>query len=148
MASQPSLGFEDPPHDDRFLSAILRVSQQLEAVAKDVGGGAEAGDPPPAARDQRRGEAPAVAAVNALGGRCPCCGSAEVVDQQGRKAVGAEFDHFYAASKPDVEHTWLIYRPCHGCLTTGRIARDEREAEFRAYQSKRRRLVPRPARLL
>jgi hypothetical protein len=35
--------------------------------------------------------------------------------------------------------TWLIRKPCHTGLTTGRVPRDQREAEFRAYQSKRRR---------
>ena len=51
--------------------------------------------------------------------------------------------NFYAASKPDVEHTWLICRPCHGSFPTGQIAWDEREAEFRAHQNRRRRMVSR-----
>jgi hypothetical protein len=147
MPSQPRLGFEVQAPDDRFLSAILRVSQQVEAVARDVAVLKQE------IHRQRRAiqdgvKRQHIAAVTNLGGRCPCCGSAEVVDQQGRKSAGAEFDHFYAASKPDVEHTWLICRPCHGSLTTGRIARDEREAEFRAYQNRRRRMVSRPVRLL
>jgi hypothetical protein len=141
------LSFEATAPDDRFLSAIFRVSQQIEAVAKDVA----------VLKDelhrQRRSikdgvKRQHVAAIGNLGGRCPCCGSAEVIDAQGRKAVGTEFDHFYAASKPDAEHTWLICRPCHGSLTTGRTARDEREAEFRAYQNRRRRMVSRGPKLL
>ncbi|HVY15954.1 MAG TPA: hypothetical protein VHB27_12055 [Rhodopila sp.] len=147
MASQPRLSFEAPTPDDRFLSAILRVSQQVEAVARDV-----AVLKQHIARQRREIKEAVkrqhVAAIAALGGRCPCCGSREVVGADGRKAEGAEFDHFYAASKPDLEHTWLICRPCHSDLTTGRLARDEREAEFRAYQNRRRRMAPRVAGLL
>jgi hypothetical protein len=44
-----------------------------------------------------------------------------------RDAAGAEFDHFHAAPKPDAEQSWLICRPCHGSLATGKIARDEQE---------------------
>lgn len=80
-----------------------------------------------------------VEAIKSFGGRCPCCGEAEVV-QGDQRSVFAEFDHFYANSQPSAEHTWLICRPCHTALSTGRVSRDQREAEFRAYQNKRRRL--------
>jgi hypothetical protein len=49
---------------------------------------------------------------------------------------------------PDAEHTWLICRPCHLDLTTGRVPRGQREAEFKAYQSKRRRLAGQNSNLL
>ena len=66
----------------------------------------------------------------------------------GQRSPEAEFDHFYASSSPDAEHTWLICKRCHAGLTTGRVPRDQREAEFRAYQSKRRRLEAAAGRLL
>jgi hypothetical protein len=80
--------------------------------------------------------------IKAMGGRCPCCAAADVLDAAGHRSPFAEYDHFYASSHPDPEHTWLICKPCHTGLTTGRVPRDQREAEFRAYQSKRRRLGP------
>jgi hypothetical protein len=123
------------------------MSERLEAVARDVAVLRQAID------RQRREIKDSVrrqhvVAVGALGGRCPCCGSAVIVLQDGQKAQGAEFDHFYAASKPDPEHTWLICQPCHSDLTLGRIQRDQREAEFRTYQNRRRRLVRPVQRLL
>lgn len=78
-------------------------------------------------------------ALRLLGGRCPCCGTAEVV-ANGEKSPFAEFDHFYASSRAGAEHTWLICKPCHTELTSGRVARDQRETVFKAYQDKRRRL--------
>jgi hypothetical protein len=78
--------------------------------------------------------------TRALGGRCPCCNLAEVVTADAARAPFAEFDHFYANSHPGGAHTWLICKPCHTELTTGRVPREQREAEFRAYQNKRRRL--------
>lgn len=74
-----------------------------------------------------------------LGGRCPCCGVRTVV-VDGRPAPHAEFDHFYANSAPDAEHVWLICVECHADLTRHIAKRDERNAEFQAFQSKRRRL--------
>lgn len=88
-----------------------------------------------------------VSAVQVLGGRCPCCGTAPVVDESGAKAPFAEFDHFYQNSKPDPDHTWLICQPCHTKLTTGRVPRDKRNARFEAYQDKRRELPGRQAKL-
>jgi hypothetical protein len=74
-----------------------------------------------------------------LGGRCPCCGVRTVV-ADGRPAPHAEFDHFYANSAADAEHVWLICVECHADLTRHVAKRDERNAEFQAFQSKRRRL--------
>lgn len=81
-----------------------------------------------------------VAAIAAMGGYCPCCGTSMVVAPDGRKMPFSEFDHFYQNSKPDAEHSWLICSPCHRLLTTGNVQRSSREAEFRAYQQKRLRL--------
>ena len=78
--------------------------------------------------------------TRALGGRCPCCNLADVVTPDAARAPFTEFDHFYANSHPGGAHTWLICKPCHTELTTGRVPREQREAEFRAYQNKRRRL--------
>nr|WP_305123473.1 Rha family transcriptional regulator [Roseomonas sp. GC11] len=75
-----------------------------------------------------------------MGGRCPCCNMAEVVSADGMRSPFAEFDHFYANSQPNGAHTWLICKPCHTDLTSGRVPREQREAEFRAYQGHRRRL--------
>jgi hypothetical protein len=58
----------------------------------------------------------------------------------GKKSAFAEFDHFYQASFPDPEHTWLICKKCHTGLTTGRMPRDRCESHFRSYQEKRRSL--------
>lgn len=74
-----------------------------------------------------------------LGDRCPCCGVRTVV-VDGRPAPHAEFDHFYANSAPDADHVWLICSGCHAELTRHVTARDERNAEFQAFQAKRRRL--------
>jgi prophage antirepressor-like protein len=87
-----------------------------------------------------------VSAINEMGGRCPCCSISQIV-VDGEKSRFAEFDHFYENSKPDIEHTWLICKPCHCKLTRGQTPRDERESEFRAYQQKRRRLPHRQPRL-
>ena len=139
MPSQSRLTFEAPTQDPT-LTAVLQVAERLEAVAKDVAVLRQA------IGQQRREIKDGVkrqhlTAIAALGGRCPCCGSREVVDKDGKKAGGAEADHFYAASKPDAEHTWLICQPCHADLTVGRLLRDQREAEFRTYQNRRRRLI-------
>jgi Rha family phage regulatory protein len=84
--------------------------------------------------------------VKLLGGKCPCCGIADVI-VDGKRSQFADCDHFYQNSLPNVEHTWIICRPCHNDLTHGRVSRDQREAEFRAYQNKRRRLPGRQAKL-
>jgi hypothetical protein len=74
-----------------------------------------------------------------LGGRCPCCG-VRVVVIDGRVAPHSEFDHFYANSAPDADHVWLVCTDCHAELTRHVAKRDERNAEFQAFQAKRRRL--------
>jgi hypothetical protein len=43
--------------------------------------------------------------IRAMGGRCPCCASAEVLDAAGQRSPFAEYDQFYASSHPDPEHT-------------------------------------------
>ena len=47
-----------------------------------------------------------------------------MLDASGQRSAEAEYDHFYASSAPDVEHTWLICKPCHLGLTTGRGKND------------------------
>ncbi|MHC4618526.1 MAG: KilA-N domain-containing protein [Planctomycetota bacterium] len=78
-----------------------------------------------------------------MGGMCPCCGIVMIVDAEGRKLPDAQFDHFYSSSRADINHTWLICAKCHAELTSGVVARSEREPEFKAYQQKRRRLPKR-----
>lgn len=82
-----------------------------------------------------------------LGGYCPCCGTVLIV-ADGKIVNSAEFDHFYANSAPDADHVWLICRGCHAELTRHVTARDERNAEFQAFQSKRRRLPGAQLRLI
>lgn len=82
-----------------------------------------------------------------LGGSCPCCGTVLIV-ADGKIVSSAEFDHFYANSAPDADHVWLICRDCHAELTRHVTARDERNAEFQAFQSKRRRLPGAQLRLI
>lgn len=88
-------------------------------------------------KDTTKGEI--VRQTDLLGGRCPCCGVAAVTDS-GHKLPHAEFDHFYANSAPDADHVWLICISCHAELTRHVSKRDERNAEFQAFQAKRRRL--------
>jgi hypothetical protein len=88
-------------------------------------------------KDSVRGQL--VKHTDQLGGRCPCCGVATVT-QAGHKLPHAEFDHFYANSAPDADHVWLICIGCHAELTRNVSNRDERNAEFQAFQAKRRRL--------
>lgn len=134
MASQPRLTFE-APNPVPTLAAVLKMAERLETIARDV---AMLRD---AVGRQRREikdgvKRQHIAAIGALGGRCPCCGSATIIHPDGRKAQGAEFGHYYSASQPDAEHTWLICQPCHADLTVGRLPRDQREAEFRTYQNR------------
>jgi Rha family phage regulatory protein len=87
-----------------------------------------------------------ISACIAFGGKCPCCGEAPVIIENQRSSF-ADYDHFYTNSRADADHTWLICKPCHNGLTSGRVPRHEREAEFRAYQAKRLRLPGRQPRL-
>jgi len=117
--------------DTRVRDALAPVEQRLTALER--------------AQVRRRALSDAtrrehISDIKALGGRCPGCNTAEVVSTDGVRSPFAEFDHFYANSQPDGAHTWLICKPCHADLTTGRVPREQREAEFRAYQSYRRRL--------
>lgn len=150
--------------DDRFLAAVreivaplavrfdgqdvalARVETRVDALAEDMA------YVKTALRGRRRDlsaetKREHVADLRLLGGRCPCCDQAMVLTPDGDRSSFADFDHFYANSYPDGSHTWLICKPCHGGLTSGRVARDQREAEFRAYQSKRRRLPGRQPKL-
>jgi hypothetical protein len=147
MQTAPAVGFTAGERDyirrepDMFFSTFPTVAEGFSL--RTWRGGPQAGKPklPPAAKtlpEREPGESL---------GRCPCCASAEVLDTAGQRAPFAEYDHFYASSHPDPEDTWSICRTCHSDLTTGRVPRDQREAEFRAYQSKRRRLAGQDARL-
>jgi hypothetical protein len=143
--------------DHRFLAVMQevaarferldRVASRIETIAEDV---AHLKQELRYRRRDLRGATKRqhVADIRLMGGKCPCCGSANVLDADGQRSSEAEFDHYYASSHPDAEHTWLICRPCHLGLTTGRVPRDQREAEFRAYQSKRRRLTSAAGRLV
>jgi hypothetical protein len=124
-----------------------RVASRVETIAKDV---AHLKQELRYRRRNLRGltKRQHLADIKAMGSRCPCCSSADVLDAGGQRSPDAEYDHFYASSFPGPEHTWLICKGCHLAFTTGRVPRDQREAEFRAYQSKRRRLAENADRLL
>jgi len=82
-----------------------------------------------------------VLAIRKMGKRCPCCGTNDVLNTDGERLLGAEFDHFYSSSKADVDATWLICAPCHRELSANHVTRDQREPEFKAYQNMRRRMT-------
>ena len=50
--------------------------------------------------------------LTALGGRCPCCGVARVIDDSGRVLV-AEWDHYFCRERRALEEVWLVCRTCH-----------------------------------
>lgn len=82
-----------------------------------------------------------------LGGRCPNCRTAIVLDENGIKSPFAEFDHFFENSNPSPDHTWLICKPCHKSLTTGKAPRQSALSNFSSYQDTRYRLPDRQVRL-
>lgn len=124
--------------------AIERIETRQNAMAEDIGSiKLRLFNSRRRLRDATKREH--VDANRLLGGRCQCCGENDVICD-GVKSRFAEFDHFYQASYPDADHTWMPCKPCHTGLTTGRIARDKVEAHFRAYQEKRRRLPGRQTR--
>lgn len=125
--------------------AIQQIGSRLDGVANDVA------QLKARLLNGRRNptvatKAEIVQATAELGGRCPCCSRAEVIID-GERSRFAEFDHFYANSKADADHIWLICKPCHQDLTTGRVARDRRESRFRSFQDTRRELPGRQATL-
>lgn len=77
--------------------------------------------------------------IKEMGGYCPCCGVVKIIDKDGFP-VNSEDDHFYENSLSDVEHVWTICKSCHKELTTGKVARMDREDEFKAFQSKLKRI--------
>ena len=154
-AMEVNLRAHDP--DERFLAAVReivaplavrfagqdevidRVATRVDGIAEDVAYLKHMVHVRRRALSEatRRGH---IEDIRILGGRCPCCNIAEVATADGARAPFAEFDHFYANSQAGGAHTWLICKPCHTELTIGRVPREQREAEFRAYQNKRRRL--------
>ena len=52
------------------------------------------------------------AVLIALGGRCPCCGVARVLDDTGR-VLAADWDHYFSRERRAFEEVWLVCRPCH-----------------------------------
>lgn len=119
--------------------AIDRVAARVDGIAEDVSYLKHVAHTRRRALSEatRRGH---LEDIRSLGGRCPCCNMADVVTADAARTPFAEFDHFYASSHPNGAHTWLICKPCHTGLTAGCVPREQREAEFRAYQNKRRRL--------
>jgi uncharacterized coiled-coil protein SlyX len=86
-------------------------------------------------------------ALALFGGKCPCCGTAQIICDDGTRSAFSQFDHFYDNQHPDAQHTWLICTPCHSDLTRSIASRTERRAEFDAYQNKRQRLPGRQIKL-
>ena len=124
---------------ERVEDKVQHVSGRVDGIAEDVAFLKSA------VRHARRNLTQAtkrshVADVHELGGRCPCCGISQVVDENGNRLQFTEYDHFYASSHPNVDHTWLICKPCHHKLTYGSWARDQKESQFKSYQLNRRAL--------
>lgn len=71
------------------------------------------------------------AVLTALGGRCPCCGLARVLDDDGR-VHGAEWDHFYSRERRAFAEVWLVCRPCHLRMAD----RTKFAAAFEAFQQR------------
>lgn len=65
----------------------------------------------------------------ALGGRCPCCGVARVLDDDGR-VLSAEWDHFFSRDRRGFTEVWLVCRPCH----LRRVDRTRYAPAFEAFQ--------------
>ncbi len=82
-----------------------------------------------------------VATIVRLGRRCPCCGLAEVVAQDG-SVIDAEFDHFFSNQLPSAKHAWLICKPCHRALTDGTMDRTEADIHFASFQRRLEKLLP------
>ncbi len=82
-----------------------------------------------------------VATIVRLGRRCPCCGLAEVVAQNG-SVIDAEFDHFFSNQLPSAKHAWLICKPCHRSLTDGTMDRTEADIHFASFQRRLEKLLP------
>lgn len=71
------------------------------------------------------------AVLAALGGRCPCCGVARVLDDEARVVV-AEWDHYFSRERRAFEEVWLVCRPCHLRM----VDRTKFAAAFEAYQQR------------
>jgi Rha family phage regulatory protein len=85
-----------------------------------------------------------VLAIHAIfAGRCPCCLEVVITKNESLISGAGEFDHFYANSKPNLEHTWLICIACHLNFTIGKWNRTDYRSEFDAYQVKLHRFFPR-----
>lgn len=71
------------------------------------------------------------AVLLALGGRCPCCGVARVLDESGRVAA-SEWDRYFSRERRAFEEIWLVCRPCHLRMAD----RTKFAAAFEAYQQR------------
>lgn len=69
--------------------------------------------------------------IAALGNRCPCCGVNVVLDDE-RCVIDAEFDHFYSRERREFSETWLICQECHLDMRD----RSFFIVEFQAYQKR------------
>jgi Rha family phage regulatory protein len=84
-----------------------------------------------------------------LGGRCRRCEEHRVTDETtGERLPFTEIDHALDVSKADPDHIWLLCKPCHVGLTTGRIPRHTVLGRFATYQELRRELPGRQPKLL
>ena len=67
-------------------------------------------------------------------GHCPCCENNKVVDENGLRLEGAEYDHFFDPSKNDVTQTWLTCGPCNRELFQMSEFKFEHFDKFKSYQ--------------
>jgi hypothetical protein len=76
------------------------------------------------------------------GWACPCCRRARPPPE------GFEFDHFFANSQANFEHTWPLCKKCHADLTYNRRARCDVLSDFEAYQAFAQREFPKQCPLI
>jgi Rha family phage regulatory protein len=75
-------------------------------------------------------------------GKCPCCQENQVVDSQGRRIPGAEYDHSGSRARKDLKHTWLICKTCHDKFPKANTktppvwSRAEKKDVFATYQQR------------
>jgi hypothetical protein len=84
--------------DQRFLAAALdRVASRIDPIAQDV---AHLKQELRYRRRNLRGATKRrhLIDIAAMGGRCPCCAAADVLDAAGHRSPFAEYDHFTPAA--------------------------------------------------
>ena len=72
-----------------------------------------------------------------FGGKCPCCGTVQILDEFLNKLDVANWEHWYAPSRSGPHETWLTCRECNLQLRDSSEFRNEHRVTFEAYQKRR-----------